>query len=99
MESIDNDCTICFQTEMNEGGLSAFWCSPTHRFFSFLVFMTHLISSTQILEFLLGLGIIRVPVRMKLQGQFPVGLFDVLYRGTSRHPQDLVEISPERMGR
>lgn len=54
----------------------------------------HLVGSPQVLELLLRSGVVRVPVGVELQRQFPVGLLDVLDGGAAGHPQDLVEVSP-----
>lgn len=54
----------------------------------------HLVGGSQVLELLLGPGVVGVPVGVQLQRQLAVRLLDVLHRGAAGHPQDLVEIPP-----
>ena len=52
----------------------------------------HLVGFGQLLELGFSLGIARIQVRVVLAGELAVGLLDVLIRGASRNPQDLVVV-------
>lgn len=55
---------------------------------------THLISCTQVCEFVLSFWVVRVSVGVQLESQLSVGLFNVPDGCGLAHTQDLVEISP-----
>ena len=64
-------CLFLLKSDLKNGSVTLRYMvfSVSARFcLYFTFFLTHLISSTQILEFLLCPWIIRIPVRMKLQG-------------------------------
>ncbi len=53
----------------------------------------HLVGLLGLLEALLGLGVVRIAVRMKLHGQLAIGLLDVVVRCVAVDPQHIVKIA------
>src|SRR5262249_15812397 len=60
---------------------------------AFLLIHENVVRFPQFLEFFLGVGVIRVFVRMKFYGEFAIGAFDFLIRGSSFHAEDFIIIA------
>ena len=63
--------------------------------FSLVLVGERLVGGAQVLEFLVGVGVVRVSIRVHLLGKFAVRLLDLVLVGVSPHAEDLVEVSPE----
>jgi hypothetical protein len=46
-----------------------------------------------LLELLLGLGVVRIAIRMVLHGQLAIGLLDLFFGGVAIHAQDLIVVA------
>ena len=69
--------------------------NPLLLHFSLVLVGERLVGGPQVLEFLVGVGIVRVSIRVHLLGQLAVRLLDLVLVGVSPHAEDLVEVSPE----
>jgi hypothetical protein len=60
---------------------------------TFLIVSQDCISLARLFEFLLGIGIVRIPVGMELHGELAVGAFDLLIACATRQTENVVIIA------
>ena len=63
--------------------------------FAFLFIAENFVSRAQILEFLVGIGVVSVSVRVELFGKLSVRFLDGVCVSVLFHPENFVEIPPE----